>query len=58
MIGLISEYVTSRAKEFYVDHVAGRVDEWTFETLFRAMFDECFPRNIYREFQQKWYRMN
>ena len=34
MISLISEYVTGRAKEFYIDHVAGRVNEWTFETLF------------------------
>jgi hypothetical protein len=54
MIGLMSEYVSGQAKDFYIEYVAGKLDNWTFDSLFQAMFEECFPRDVYSVFCEKW----
>ena len=54
MIRLMSEYVTGTAKTFYLKHVANRADEWTYATLFPAIFDYCFPKDFLKRLCAKW----
>ena len=50
----MSEYVTGTAKMFYLKHVANRADEWTYATLFPAIFDYCFPKDFLKRLRAKW----
>ena len=54
MIKLMSECVSGTAKAFYLKHVTGRVDEWTYETLFRSVFKYCFPKDFMKRLRIKW----
>ena len=54
MIRMMSKYVTETAKMFYLKHVANRADEWTYTTLFPAIFDYCFPKDFMKRLRAKW----
>jgi len=54
MIKLMSSYVTGNAQLFYSRNVSGKFDRWTYETLFSAMFDYCFPQEIMRKLRKRW----
>ena len=57
MIGMMSAYVTGKAGDFYMRRVAGRADEWTYATVFHAIFDHCFPKHIIRQFREQWNKL-
>jgi hypothetical protein len=57
MIGMMSAYVTGKAGDFYMNRVAGRADEWTYQTVFQAIFDHCFPKHIIRQFREQWNKL-
>jgi hypothetical protein len=57
MIGMMSAYVTGKAGDFYMNRIAGRADEWTYQTVFQAIFDHCFPKHIIRQFREQWNRL-
>ena len=54
MIRMMSKYITETAKTFYLKHIANRADEWTYATLFLAMFDYCFPKDFMKRLHAKW----
>ena len=49
MIRLMSAYVTGKAGEFYMNRIARRAEDWTYETVFQAIFNHCFPKYVIRE---------
>ena len=57
MIGMMSAYVTGKAGDFYMNRIAGKADEWTYEEVFQAIFDHCFPKHIIREFREQWAKL-
>ena len=54
MIRMLAESLTGKAKIFYKQFVAGNADNWTYTTLFQAIFDYCFPKGIMKEYRIKW----
>ena len=54
MIRMMSEYMTDKAKTFYLKYVSGRVDEWSYETIFPAVFDYCFPKDFMKCLRIRW----
>lgn len=54
MIRMMLEYVTGDAKMFYLKYVAGRADEWNYQTIFPAIFDYCFPKDFMKRLRIKW----
>ena len=54
MILMMSEYVTGTARTFYSIHVAGKEDNWTYATIFPAIFDYCFPKDFMKRLRVRW----
>ena len=54
MIRIMAGYVAGTAKEFYSKYVAGNADDWTFLTIFPAIFDYCFPQDFMKRLRIKW----
>lgn len=54
MIQMMSEYLLGNVETFYLKYTMGRMDKWTFTTLFSAMFDYCFPKDFMKHLHIKW----
>ena len=57
-IKMMAEFMTGTPRTFYTMNVMGRVDEWSYATIFPAIFDYCFPNDIMRKLRIRWDKLN
>ena len=54
MIRIINGLVSGKAKDFYMTYVANKESLWALGSIFPAIFDYCFPKNIMRILRRRW----
>ena len=54
MIRIMADLVAGKAAKFFKSYVANKEDEWTFGTIFPAIFDYCFPKDFMKTLRKRW----
>ena len=54
MIRFMNDLVSDKAKGFYMSYVANKESQWTLDSIFPAIFDYCFPKNMMRLLRKRW----
>lgn len=57
MIKMMMEFMTGKPRTFYTNCVVGRTTEWSYETIFTAIFDYCFPQDAMRKLRARWHNL-
>jgi len=42
-LGMLVRYTSGEAGKFFMDYIADNEEVWTLKTMFKALFDYCFP---------------
>ncbi len=53
MIKLVVQFMSGKASQFFMRHVATRQSDWTLKLLYEALFDYCFPTDFKARLRQQ-----